>query len=331
MTNERIPSRDEADPRTPRAGETADPAPLSTGPGKMRVLIGGASGMIGTEVMRQLEDAGHTVLRLVRRQPRTENEFTWTPAAEIVDTTLIDRVDAVINLSGASISRLPWTAPYKKKLLESRISATQTLVTAMHKAGKPPAVFLSGSAVGFYGDRPGEKLHEGSPAGAGFLAGVVETWERAARTAPEDTRVVLLRTGLVLGDAGALRPIRLLTKAGLAGPLGTGGQHWPWISLHDEAAAIVHLLGSNLAGPVNLAGPTPATADRLMRHLAKRLHRPYLLPVPEPVISAVLGDAGRDLLLPSQKIRPERLLRDGFRFTHSTVEEAVDAALASPG
>jgi uncharacterized protein len=304
---------------------TPPPAPR---PQPLRVLIAGASGTIGTEVIRQLEAAGHTAIRLVRRAADGPHEVSWSPAEGRLDPAALEGIDAVVNLSGATISRVPWTPPYRRKILESRISATRTLTEAMAAAATPPAAFLSGSAEGFYGDRPGEILTETSRRGFGFLPEVVDAWESAARQAPAGTRVVLLRTGIVLAESGALKPIRLLTNLGVSGPLGGGQQHWPWISLHDEAAAIVHLLASSsLSGPVNLVGPTPATADRLMRYLARRSHRPYLLPAPRLALTLALGDAGRELLLASRRMSAARLLEDGFTFAHPHVNEAVDWAL----
>jgi len=267
------------------------------------------------------------VLRLVRRRAQAPGEVSWSPAAGIIDFTLMDRVDAVVSLSGAPLTKLPWTKRYKVELLDSRIAATRTLTDAMRKARRPPAVFLSGSAVGIYGDRPGESLTEHSPAGTGYLADVASKWEAAAALAPRDTRTVMLRTGIVVEDGGAMKPIELVTKLGVAGRFGTGGQHWPWIALEDEVGAIVHLLGSELAGPVNLVGPVPATADRLMSAMARRLHRPYVIPMPAGVLSLALGTAADDLLLSSEKVRPERLLADGYRFRYETVESALDAML----
>ncbi|BDZ47603.1 hypothetical protein GCM10025866_35120 [Naasia aerilata] len=192
-------------------------------------------------------------------------------------------------------------------------------------ASRPPAVFLSGSAVGVYGDRPGERLTEDSPAGSGFLADVVQEWESVAALAPAATRTVLLRTGVVISShGGAMAPLRLLTRLGVSGPLGPGTQHWPWISLHDEAAAIVHLLTSSVVGPVNLVGPTPATAAQIGARLAADLHRPFVIPAPAPLLTLALQDAARYLLLSDQKIAPTRLLGDGFTFRHSTSDAAVD-------
>ena len=296
----------------------------------MRVLIAGASGFIGAALIERLTADGHDIVRLVRRRAQGPDEASWSPAAGIIDFSVMDRVDAVVNLSGASLARLPWTRSYRGEIVDSRVTATRTLADAMRKARRPPQVFLSASAVGFYGDRPGELLTEFSSAGTGFLAEVVQRWEGAAALAPDDTRTVVFRTGIVVGHGGALQRVSTLTRLGLSGRLGTGGQHWPWISLHDEVAAIVHLLTSHLSGPVNLAGPTPAIADRVMTAMAERMHRPYAFTVPERMLELALGRAADELLLSSQKVRPQRLLDDGFRFEHATVEAALDAMLSAP-
>jgi uncharacterized protein (TIGR01777 family) len=200
-----------------------------------------------------------------------------------------------------------------------------TLTEAMGRAATPPATFVCASAVGFYGDRPGEELTEASAKGEGFLSDLVGAWELAASTAPDGVRVVSTRTGLVVGRGGAFTPLELLTKLGAGARFGSGEQRWPWISLHDEAAAIVHLLTSSISGPVNLAGPTPARADRVTRALAKALGRPYRLRVPSFAVG-MLGEAGHDLLLADQLEVPAKLLMDGFEFRHETVEAAVEAA-----
>ena len=301
----------------------------------MRVLVAGASGFIGAELVERLTAGGHEVVRLVRRRTHAPDEVSWSPASGIIDFTVMERVDAVVNLAGASLARIPWTKRYRHEILDSRVTSTRTLTDAMRKARRAPATFVSASAVGYYGDRPGELLTEYSSAGTGFLSGVVEKWEAAARLAPEQTRTVTLRTGIVIGHphahghGGALKRVGTLTKLGVSGRLGTGGQHWPWIALADEVGAIIHLLESHVAGPVNLAGPTPATADRVMTAMAERMHRPYVFSVPEKLLELVLGQAADELLLSSQKMRPQRLIDDGYRFEHTTVETALDVMLGT--
>jgi uncharacterized protein len=295
----------------------------------VRVLIAGASGFIGTALIERLTADGHEVVSLVRRRAQGPDEASWSPAAGIIDFTVMDRVDAVVNLSGASLARLPWTKTYRGEINDSRVTATRTLADAMRKARRPPEVFLSASAVGFYGDRPGELLTEFSSAGSGFLAEVVSRWEAAASLAPHATRTVVFRTGIVVGQGGAMQRVGMLTRFGLSGRLGTGGQHWPWIALADEVASIAHLLASNVSGAVNLTGPTPATADRVMAAMAERMHRPYTFTVPERMLELALGRAAEELLLSSQKVRPQRLIDDGYRFEHVTIESALDAMLSA--
>jgi uncharacterized protein (TIGR01777 family) len=280
--------------------------------------------MVGGEVRSQLAAAGHQVWRLVRREPAALDEFRWAPEARAVDVGLFDQVDAVVNLAGASLQKLPWTRATKRRILSSRLDTTGTLADAMRRVDDPPAVFVNGSAVGYYGSRPGQRLTEDATKGPGFLADVVDAWEAAARLAPAATRVVTARTGVVIGPGGAMSPLLPLAKAGLAGPLGGGAQHWPWVSLHDEAAALVHLLTSDLEGPVNIAGPTPATAGEVVKALAVAVRRPYALPVPRFAIELALRDAGRELLLTDQLVVPAKLLADGFAFRDPTVQDAMD-------
>jgi uncharacterized protein (TIGR01777 family) len=296
-------------------------------PAPLTVLVAGASGMIGRPLLTSLADAGHTVLRLVRGRPASAQEFAWRPDNHAIDPELMERAHAVVNLSGASLSRLPWTPAYRRELVSSRLSATRTLTDAIAAATDPPRVFVSASAVGYYGDRPGETLHEDSGAGSGFLADLVVSWEAAAREVPAGVRVVQPRTGLVIGTEGALAPLLPITRLGLAGPFGNGRQHWPWISLQDEVAAIGHLLHSSLSGPVNLVGPTSATQREVIATLAAALHRPAVVRVPSWAIAAALGDAGRELLLADQHVAPTRLQQDGFAFTHRTIADAVDALM----
>lgn len=300
-------------------------------PEQQTIVIAGASGMIGTELTRQLEAAGHLVIRLVRRPTHHPKERQWDPEVSWLNVATVDAADVIVNLSGASISRLPWTLPYKKQILSSRIQATSTITAAIAKSSSPPVALVNGSAVGYYGDRPGEILTETSAQGDGFLAKVVDAWERAAAKASPNTRVVMARTGLVLGNGGALKPLEILARLGVAGPLGSGKQVWPWISLRDEAAAIAHLaLNSSLSGPVNLAAPRPVSATELTETLARSLNRPFWLPAPSWAIKAALADAGKELLLSDQNVSSQLLVADGFAFRDQNVDDGLSAALSAP-
>jgi uncharacterized protein (TIGR01777 family) len=305
------------------------PTGLPSARAELRILISGATGFIGTELVRQLEADGHTVIRLVRAKPRQATDLQWSPSKGVLDGAVMETVDAVINLSGASTGRLPWTRAYRREILQSRLLATTALATAINAATHPPTVLLSGSAVGYYGDRPGELLTEKSAAGSGYFPDVVRAWESAALLIPQATRVVTFRTGVVVGRGGAFTPLLALTRFGLGSRFGSGTQNWPWISLRDEAAAIRHLLTSTLSGPVNLAGPTPATSGQMTAYLAKRMRRPYLFRIPAAIIRGLLGDAGRELLLTNENVSSDLLAGDGFEFEHPTVEAAIDAMLAA--
>ncbi|CAN5167612.1 TIGR01777 family oxidoreductase [soil metagenome] len=291
----------------------------------MRILVAGASGYIGTELVRQLELDQHEVVTLTRGTPRQPREHQWNPVAGKLDVALVDSVDAVIDLAGASLSKLPWTASYRAQILDSRLAATSTLTAALAAASTPPSVLLNASAVGYYGDRATERLVETSTKGHGFLADVVDKWEVAAHAAPAGVRVATFRTGIVVGKGGAFAPLELLTRFGLASRLGKGDQFWPWISLYDEAAAIRHLLTSEVSGAVNLAGPEPATSVAITRMLATAMGKWHPWVVPTRVIELALGTAGHELLLSSQKVAPEVLLADGFTFRHESAASAISA------
>ena len=294
-----------------------------------RVLIAGGSGMIGQALSVALRADGwevHVLTRQSRLAAENAEAHLWTPGEDL-DLDALGEFAAVINLAGSSISRMPWTKRRRDDILDSRIAATTTLVRALNAARKRPKVFVSGSAVGFYGGRGDEMLTEDSAAGQGFLAEVCQAWEEAALAAPRGVRVVLLRTGLVLAHDGTLAPLRLLTRLFIAGPLAGGRAWWPWVSLRDEVRAIVHTLNSSLSGAINIVGPTPARSGSVIREVARALSRPYWLPAPAFAIRLLLGRAGRELLLASQRVSPAALERDGFAFSSPTVDRAVAEAL----
>lgn len=301
----------------------------------LTVLIAGGSGMIGTALSRFLSEEGHRVHILTRSTDlvdNSQNAHLWNPELGQCDLDALAQeigtpVDVIINLAGASISKMPWTKSYQRLILQSRIDATRTLVDAINSAKNQPQVLVNGSAVGFYGNRHNEALDEGSRAGEGFLADVVQQWENEASLVNGKVRVVYARTGIVLGKGGALAPLRLLTKFFAAGPLAGGKAWWPWISLRDEVRALSFLMTASISGPVNLVGPTSHTSADISRALAKKLHRPFWLPAPGFAIKLVLGTAGEDVLLSSQKVSPAVLLTSGFIFVDEDIDTALDSAL----
>ncbi len=293
-----------------------------------RVIVAGASGLIGGALVESLRRDGIAVTTLVRRDPAAPDEVQWLSASAPLDPEVLAGADAVVALNGASVGRFPWTRGYKSTLLWSRITPTRTLATAIRSLGSDAPAFVSASAVGYYGSAPGARLTESSPRGETFLADLCGEWESAALAAGPHARVALLRTAPVVHRDGVLKPLLLLTKAGLSGPIGRGTQVWPWISLDDEVRAIRHVVASNIAGPVNLTGPTRATANDLGFALAVRMNRPFLLRAPDWALGIVLGrDATEALLTSDLDVAPAVLEASGFAFTHRTVEDDVAAAV----
>ena len=297
----------------------------------MRVLISGASGLVGTELQKQLLEKGHTPVVLVRREATRPNEVSWNPGQGELADGVMETIDAVVNLAGATTGKLPWTKSYKHELINSRLDSTRTLVQAMSRSAKRPTVFVSGSASGIYGDTGDTLLTETAPKGEGFLAELANLWEREAMKAPSGVRVVLVRTTMVLSrKLGALGRLLPLIRAGVGGKLGNGKQWWAWISLPDEARAIIHLINtSSASGPYNLTAPEPATCKDLVKTLGKKLNRPTIIPVPAFALKLAFGEGATELLLCSQKMSAERLLATGFVFTHPTLDEACSWVVAS--
>jgi uncharacterized protein (TIGR01777 family) len=296
----------------------------------MKVLISGASGLVGTEVIAQLKKQGHEAIRLVRRKAKTSDELEWNPSAGYLPEGALENIDAVVNLAGATTGKIPWTKTYKKEIVDSRLDSTRTLVKAMHASKNPPKVFISGSASGIYGDCGDELLSESAPKGTGFLSDLAYAWEQEALKAPKQTRVVLVRTTMVMSrKLGALGRLLPLIKLGVGGALGSGRQWWAWISLTDEAAAIIHLIKTETAiGAFNLTAPEPATCDQIVRALAKELRRPAVIKVPTFALNLLIGEAARELLLCSQKMTSTKLEATGFQFTHPKLQKAAQWVVA---
>ncbi len=297
----------------------------------MRVLISGASGLVGTELRAQLKALGHEPISLVRRPAFDSTEVEWHPEHGFITEGAIETIDAVVNLAGATTGKLPWTKSYKKQLISSRLDSTRTLVNAIKAAKNKPRVLVSGSASGFYGDTADQTLDESAPKGTGFLSDLASQWEVEALKAEPDARVVLVRTTMVMSrKLGALGRLLPLLKLGIGGPLGPGNQWWAWISLRDEARAIIHLINNEDAcGAFNLTAPEPATCADIVKALASGLHRPAILPVPSFALKLAFGEGAQELLLCSQKMTADRLLASGFKFEHPTLKSSVDYVLGN--
>ncbi|MFF1375537.1 TIGR01777 family oxidoreductase [Streptomyces sp. NPDC058308] len=294
-----------------------------------RVAVAGSSGLIGTALTRSLAADGHDVVRLVRRAARGKDEVRWDPKEGYVDTAGLADCSVVVNLAGAGIGDHRWTDAYKRELRDSRVLGTSALATAMASLDEPPRVFLNASAIGYYGDTGRRAVDESAPAGTGFLPSLCVEWEEATAPAREaGIRTVIARNGLVIGSGGgAWGRLFPLFKAGLGGRLGDGRQFWSYISLHDEVAALRHLIDTeSLSGPVNLTAPDPLTNREVTAAMGRVLHRPTLFPAPAPALRVVLGEMAGDVL-GSQRVLPTRLLESGFTFAFPGIEEAIRSAL----
>jgi len=290
----------------------------------MRIAITGSHGLIGTALMSALRASGHDVVQLVRGTPRGPGQVEWDPAAGSVDLPGLAGVEAAVHLAGASVGDKRWNEDYKRELRDSRVLGTRTLVRALTSLDPLPRVLVSGSGVGYYGDRGNEVLTERSSKGDTFLADLVQAWEAEADPAREaGIRVAHPRTGLVMArSGGAFKQLLLLARLGLGGPMGNGKQWWSWITLADHVSALQHLITSELAGPVNFSAPNPARNIEVMRALTSALHRPCLLPVPAFALRIVIGEFAGEVLA-SQRMVPEKLTASGFTFQHPTLESAA--------
>ena len=299
----------------------------------MDVVITGSSGLIGQALVPALKAAGHRPIRLVRRAPAPGgDEIRWDPTRGEIDAASLEGVGAVVNLAGAGIGDKRWNDAYKRTLVTSRTESTALLATTLAGLTRPPSRLLSGSAIGWYGNRGDQTLNEQSEPGTGFLPQLCLDWEAAAAPAAgAGIATAFLRTGIVLAaKGGALAKMLPLFRFGVGGKFGSGRQYMAWITLADEVGAIVHLLTSAVTGPVNLTAPNPVTNADFTRALGSVLGRPTLVPVPAFGPKLLLGsEMGQALLFDSQRVLPEVLKADGYDFAHAEVEAGLRAVLAA--
>ena len=298
----------------------------------MKIVVTGSSGLIGSALVRVLGSEGegraHEVLRLVRREATADDEISWDPAAgRGPDPERLRGVDAAINLAGAGLGDHRWSDGYKKEILDSRTSSTRLLTEALASLEPKPAVLLSGSAIGFYGDTGDRFVAEDAPAAQDFAATVAREWEAATAAASDaGIRTVFLRTGIVLSTkGGALGKVLPLFKAGVGGRLGSGHQYVSWIARPDHIAAMRFLLDADdVSGPVNLTAPNPVTNREYTKAIAAAVHRPALFPAPSLALKAVLGEFAGNVV-GGQRVLPKRLVDAGFEFGYSEIGPALRA------
>ncbi len=291
-----------------------------------RIAVTGASGLIGGALVAHLKSEGHTVQRLVRRVATSPDEISWDPKNGTVDLAALEGVDAVIHLAGAGVGDKRWTARYRAEILNSRLLGTTTIAKAV--AAVKPQVFISASAMGWYGETGNRAVTESDRGGEDFLAVVCREWENAADLAG-DVRTVKLRTGLVLDPTGgALGKMIPLFRFGVGGKLASGKQWWSWITLHDVVRAIAFALENPISGPINLTAPNPATNQEFTSCLARAMHRPALFPVPGIALKIAFGGFSSEML-GSKKVLPDALLKAGFSFDYPHIGAAIAALVDS--
>ena len=287
-----------------------------------RIAVTGASGLIGSALVGYLKSEGHTVQRLVRRATVAPDEIRWDPKTGYVDIDALRGVDAVIHLAGVGVGDKRWTKRYKSEILNSRLLGTTAIANAV--AEVKPEVFISASAIGWYGDSGNRAVVESDSVGNDFLAAVCREWEGAADLAG-DVRTVKLRTGLVLDPTGgALGRMLPLFRFGLGGKLGPGKQWWSWITLHDVVRAIVFCLEKKISGPVNLTSPNPVTNQEFTAALARAMNRPALFPAPAIALKIALGGFSSEVL-GSKKVMPSALTEAGFKWDYPHISPALQA------
>ena len=297
----------------------------------MDVAVTGSHGFVGSALIPALVRSGHRVVRLVRGQPESADELGWDPEGGTVDAAGLEGVGGVIHLAGAGIGDKRWTDTRKRLILESRTKGTGLLARTLAALTRPPSVLVSASAVGYYGNRADEVLDEQSPPGNDFVAGVCVQWEAATAPAAEaGIRVATTRSGIILGREGGVFPRMLLPfRLGLGGHFASGRQYMSWISIDDEISAMLHALTNDaVSGPVNVTGPRPVTNAEFTMTLGRVLHRPTAIPTPLfPLRLRYGSELVQHLLVEGQRVLPKQLEQTGYRFTHSTLEEALRAVV----
>jgi hypothetical protein len=289
----------------------------------MRILVTGSTGFIGRPLVAQLRERGHDIVRLVRSS--SVPGIAWDPLRKEIDYRRLENFDAVIHLAGESIND-KWVLAKKNEIMRSRSEGTAFLVESFLKTKNPPKIFISASAIGYYGDRADEVLTEESAPGNDFLADVCKEWEKAAKPLVEKgMRVVHIRNGLVLHPkGGALKELLLPFKIGLGGPVGSGRQWWSWIELKDLLAIYEYALTHDeVSGAVNGVAPNTVTNKEFVKTLGKVMHRPAILPLPAVAISLIFGEMGRTLLLKSQRVIPQKITGAGFTYQYDDLEKAL--------
>jgi uncharacterized protein (TIGR01777 family) len=299
----------------------------------MKILITGASGLIGTALQRSFREKGFEMLLASRSSPKSDEYVRWSVDSGFADEDLarLEGLDAFVHLAGESISGLRWTDEKKKAIRDSRVLGTRSVIEAFAKLQNKPKVFISGSALGFYGDRGDEEMTESSAAGDTFLSAVCKEWEAESRRAEDmGIRTVLPRTGIVLSkDGGALAVMLTPFKLGVGGVVGSGEQWMSWVSLDDVVGALNFALeNETLRGAINVVAPNPVTNEEFTKTLGAVLYRPTILPLPEFAVNLVFGEMGDALLLDSTKVIPKRLLDAGYEFKFTELKAALEAAVA---
>ena len=296
----------------------------------MKILISGASGLIGQRISTSLSSKGHQVLPLHRN---TTQKFPyWNIEKKIIELGTDGKIDIVINLAGESIAEGRWTSEKKNRILKSRIDGTKLIAEYFSKAKYKPKLIISGSAIGYYGNRGEEKLDECSAKGLGFLSEVCSKWEAATEIASESgIRVANIRLGMVLSPKGGALPKMLFPfKAGLGGIIGDGKQYMSWITINDVVEIINHIIkAKKLYGPVNLVSPEPVTNYQFTKTLGEILRRPTIFPLPAFLANIIFGEMAKELLLASTKVQPGKLLKSGYAFKNPTLDGALKTLLTA--